>query len=67
MDGLEIEYNLIYDLKYEGEFLKGKKHGKMKVYKEDKSFFHYEQKLKFEGEYINNCRSKGKEYYTNEK
>ena len=39
----------------------------MKVYKEDKSFFHYEQKLKFEGEYINNCRSKGKEYYTNEK
>ena len=43
-------------LKYEGEYLNGKKHGKGKEY--------YEGQLEYEGEYLNgNRHGKGKQYY----
>ena len=50
---------------YEGEFLKGKKNGKGKEYHYD-----YQNKknlLIFEGEFLNNYRLKGKEFYKNDK
>ena len=46
-------------IKYEGEYLNGKRNGKGKEY-------NYKGILKFEGEYLNGERNgKGKEYYSN--
>ena len=56
----------VYDLntnklRFEGEYINGKRHGKGKEY-------NYNGKLEFEGEYINGKRhGKGKEYYINGK
>ena len=50
-----------YKIKFEGEYLNGKKNGKGKEYYEN-------GKIKYEGEYINGERNgKGKEYYRNGK
>ena len=63
-NGKGIEYD--YDIKYIGQFLKGKKNGKGKeIY-----YYRYDNKESytiFEGEYLNNYRIKGKEYYKNGK
>jgi len=57
------EYNYDTDnfgLKFEGEYLNGKRNGKGKEYYDDG------QQLKFDGEYLNGKRNgKGKEYYYN--
>ena len=54
--GYVIEYNDIYKIIFEGEYLYGKKNGKGKEY-------NYEGNLIFEGEYLNGMKNgKGKEY-----
>ena len=58
--GKGIEYEKYSEIKYEGEYLNGKKKGKGKEY-----FNRYFPQLIFEGEYFNNYRYKGKEYYKN--
>ena len=58
---MEKEKNILLSniLKFEGEYLNGKRSGKGKEYYDD-----YFGKLKFEGNYLNGKRSgKGKEYY----
>ena len=66
--GKGIEYNDL-EKTFEGEFLNGKKNGQGKEY----YYFSYNRllisqtQLKFEGEYLNNWKIKGKEYYKNGK
>ena len=56
--GFIKEYNYDGKLKFEGEYLTGKRHGK------DKEYYEKDSKLKFEGECLNCLRNgKGKEYY----
>ena len=57
-NGKVKEYNLYFDkLKFEGEYLNGKRNGKGKEY-------YYDGVLRFEGEYLNGKRNgKGKEYH----
>ena len=51
------EYYYLGELKFEGEYLNGKRNGKGKEYDSD-------GKLRYEGEYLNGERNgKGKEYY----
>ena len=70
--GKGIEYNR-YDSVYEGEFLFGKKNGKGKEYDYDNynkfkhNFGERLTDLMFEGEFFNDFRLKGKEYYDNGK
>ena len=52
----------LHDIKYEGEFIDGKKNGKGKEY-----YNNYFYDLLFDGEYLNNYKLKGKEYYKNGK
>ena len=70
-NGKGVEYGRFSDKKYVGEFLNGKKNGKIKEYVAKGYFYNiYESdkpNLIFEGEYLNNCRRKGKEYYKNGK
>ena len=61
--GKGIEYENYQRSKYVGKFFNGKREGKGKEYI-DKNFHYY---LIFEGEYYNNYRLKGKEYYENGK
>ena len=70
--GKGIEYDIDKHLKYEGEFLNGKKHGKGKEYIYKFTFTLYgkyieQNYLLFEGEYFNDYKVKGKEYYANGK
>ena len=61
--GKGIEYDRYNNIKYECEYIKDKKNGKGKEY-------NYKDKLElllFEGEYFNNFRVRGKEYYKNGK
>ena len=53
------EYYWNGELKFEGEYINGKRNGKGKEY--------YNKEIIFEGEYLNNKRwnGKGKEYYLN--
>jgi len=56
-NGYVKEYDYLGILKFEGEYLNGKRNGKGKEYD-------YEGKLEFEGEYLNGERKgKGKKYY----
>jgi len=56
-NGYVKEYGYEGKLKFEGEYLNGKRNGKGKEYD-------YEGKLKFEGDYLNGKRNgKGKEYF----
>ena len=65
-NGKGIEYK--DNLKYEGEFKNGKKNGKFKEYIYKKDFDgNVNSILIFDGEYMNNFRMKGKEYYENGK
>ena len=61
-NGIAKEYSSIDNrLKFEGEYLNGKRNGKGKEYYE-------KSQLKFEGNYLNGKRNgKGKEYYLNGK
>ena len=63
-NGKGIEYSDCYHRKYEGEYLNGKKNGKGKEYT---CGYSEDFRLEFEGDYINNYRKKGKEYYKNGK
>ena len=70
--GKGIEYDIDKHLKYEGEFLNGKKHGKGKEYIYKFTFTLYgkyieQNYLLFAGEYFNDYKVKGKEYYANGK
>ena len=58
INGLFNEYNDNDKLKFEGEYLNGRKHGKGKEYYDD-------GKLKFEGEYLNGKEWNGKGYDIN--
>ena len=59
-NGKGAEYYDNGNIKYEGEYLKGKKNGRGKEFNYDNS------KLKFEGEYLNGEKNgMGKEYYYN--
>ena len=64
--GKGIEYYENERSIYVGEFIKGNKSGNGKEF-----YYHYcdlnKNKLLFEGEYINNYRLRGKEYYENGK
>ena len=64
--GKGIEYNRNDRMIYVGEFIKGNKSGNGKEF-----YYHYDDlnknTLNFEGEYINNYRIRGKEYYENGK
>ena len=65
-NGKGVEYEKYSNIKYAGEFLNGKKNGKIKEYDYsfDLNFNLYKNDiLIFEGEYLNNYRSKGKEYF----
>ena len=56
--GFKKEYSSKGQLKFEGEYLNGKRNGKGKEFKRDK--------LIFEGEYLDGKRNgKGKDYYYN--
>jgi len=56
----EKKYTFDGELRFEGEYLNGKRNGKGKEY-------NYDGKLIFEGEYLKGERNgKGKEYYNNE-
>ena len=70
-NGKGVEYDRLSDIKYVGEFLNGKKNGKIKEYAAERYFYNiYDSEkpnLIFEGEYLNNFRKKGKEYYKNGK
>ena len=58
-NGKVKEYDDKGKLRFEGEYLNGKRNGKGKEYYDD-------GKLKFEGEYLNGQRNgKGKKYYNN--
>ena len=58
ISGLFKEYDDNGNLKFEGEYFKGKRNGIGKEY----------GKLRFEGEYLNGERNgKGKEYYNDDK
>ena len=71
MDGIKHGKGVGYDkennLKYEGEFINGKKNGKGKEYIKNNNVYNNEFILLFEGEYFNNYRLRGKEYYKNGK
>ena len=55
------EYNETTDfLIFEGEYLNGQKNGKGKLY-------YYDDKIKFEGEFVLNQRRKGRKYFLNGK
>ena len=61
-NGTGKEYDIKDKLLYEGEFIKGKRHGKGKEY----DLYRNECKLIFEGEFFNGKKyGKGKEYYFN--
>ena len=65
---MEIFRRLSYKKwKYKGQFLNGKRNGKGKeyIYKYEHYFQNDATYLLFDGEYINNSRVKGKEYYEN--
>ena len=66
-NGKGVEYEKYSNIKYAGEFLNGKKNGKIKEYSTEGYFYSIydcdNPKIIFEGEYLNNCRSKGKEYF----
>ena len=56
-EGYIIEYDDEGKLRYDGEYLNGKRNGKGKEYNDDGN-------LVFEGEYLNGEKNgKGKEYY----
>ena len=56
------EYDEFFELKFEGEYLNGKRNRKGKEY------YTFNGKLVFEGEYLNGKRNgRGKEYYDNGK
>ena len=59
--GIEYEYEFNHNMKYEGEFLNGEKNGKGKEYILD-NLKEYSI-LIFDGEFYNNKRLRGKEYY----
>ena len=67
--GKGIEYNRYNKWKYIGEFLNGKRNGKGKEYIYKYEYFcqNDDTYLLFDGEYMNNSRIKGKEYYENGK
>ena len=70
-NGKGVEYERFPGIKYVGEFLNGKKNGKIKEY-DFHNYYHsvYDKgtsKLIFEGEYLNNYKIRGKEYYKNGK
>ena len=59
INGKGKEFNNYGELKFEGEYLNGKRNGKGKEY-------YYEGTPKFEGEYLNGIRNiKEKEFYKN--
>ena len=58
-NGKGREYTLYKELRFEGEYINGKRNGKGKEY-------YFDDKLKYDGEYINGERNgKGKEYCKN--
>ena len=67
-NGKGIEYTRNPNIKYICEYKNGKKHGKGKEYSYnyESTMFNYSHLL-FEGEYVNDYRLKGKEYYINGK
>ena len=61
-NGIGEEYDETNKIIYKGEFINGKKHGKGKEYS-----YCFGEILIFEGDYFNNYRVRGKEYYCNGK
>ena len=76
-NGKGVEYERFDNIKYEGEFLNGKKNGKIKEYSYNCNYnriYNYNRNwdieepiLMFEGEYFNDCKVKRKEFYKNGK
>ena len=65
-NGKGVEYDRYREVKYEGDFLNGKKNGKGKEFVYNNYIYNYygnKSNIIFEGEYLNNHRLKGKEYY----
>ena len=54
--GFIKEYNDYGELRFEGEYLNGERHGKGKEYED------FEGNIKFEGEYLYGCKRKGRSY-----
>ena len=70
-NGNGVLYESNNDSRYIGEFLNGKKNGKGKEYYYNfNKYYYYDNEtsyLTFEGDFLNNNRIKGKEYYKNGK
>ena len=64
-NGKGIEYNDYNDSKYEGEYINWIKNGRWKEYYCDDNGD--ENQLIFDGEYLNDYKLRGKEYYKNGK